>query len=420
MATAFEQIDSFHESICKLHLYADILDSDGVRPDTKQKYYSIDEYLANQKQVLIADVKAQLQRHAQVVIDRFRDFQGSTYNLAHRSRLKKFFALEFHLTHPTFVDKKISAPVINQSDLLVIFNCEDPTQRHMLAVVDSAVENLLIAKVVLREADDLDERNYNLYNMLTSNSQWQVVRICSLENFNKSYLGVLGIDNCPLRESILDLTLKPKVNAFPEACDLKQTADSLAGFALNDSQFGALKQCLAESGISSVRGGFGAGKTSLVPCLAKMFLDLEKQLKEKKQAELKAKVVKKYSIKELLANDSSDDEAYSGVTTAKTQFPWHTRKFLNRFDEVTMDTAYEYERQLPRLLKQVAVVETPAPKRILIVSPTINGCDHILDLLTPLAKQFKISRIGQSARADLDKKFGLKVNPKEDQAQVKI
>lgn len=58
MATIFEQIDNFHESICKLHLYADVIDNDTPRPDTKQKYYSIDEYLSNQKQVLIADVKA--------------------------------------------------------------------------------------------------------------------------------------------------------------------------------------------------------------------------------------------------------------------------------------------------------------------------------------------------------------------------
>jgi hypothetical protein len=37
----------------------------------------------------------------------------------------------------------------------------------MLAVVDSCQDNLLVAKIVLRDADDLDERNYNLYNMLT-------------------------------------------------------------------------------------------------------------------------------------------------------------------------------------------------------------------------------------------------------------
>jgi hypothetical protein len=40
----------------------------------------------------------------------------------------------------------------------------------MIGVVDSAVENLVIVKILLRDADDLDERNYNLYNMLTKDS----------------------------------------------------------------------------------------------------------------------------------------------------------------------------------------------------------------------------------------------------------
>ena len=40
----------------------------------------------------------------------------------------------------------------------------------MLAVVDTVQENLLIAKIVLRDANDLDERNYNLYNMLAKSS----------------------------------------------------------------------------------------------------------------------------------------------------------------------------------------------------------------------------------------------------------
>jgi hypothetical protein len=129
--------------------------------------------------------------------------------LAHRSRLKKFFALEFHKSFPDHIDKKVHVPQISQSDLLLIFQHEEghsPVNKHMLAVVDSCVENLLIAKVVLREADDLDERNYNLYNMLTADSKWQILRLCSLENFNKSFIGVLGIDFCPLRDMLLDLS----------------------------------------------------------------------------------------------------------------------------------------------------------------------------------------------------------------------
>ncbi len=71
-----------------------------------------------------------------------------------------------------------------------------------------------------------------------------------------------------------------------------------------------------------------------------MLLDLQIQLKQKKEAELKGKVVKKYSIKELLANDSSDDDAYSGSTSVQAQFPWHTPKYQNRFDEVSMAQVY--------------------------------------------------------------------------------
>lgn len=168
MATVTEQIDIFHESICRMHLYTDVLNSELSRPQPKQKYYSIDEYLANQKQILLSDLKGQLSKHAPVVLDRFSDHLAATYSLAHRSRLKKFFALEFHRTYPDHpVDKKNNVPQISQSDLLLVFNADQPEQRHMLAVVDSCVENLLITKVVLRDSDDLDERNYNLYNMLT-------------------------------------------------------------------------------------------------------------------------------------------------------------------------------------------------------------------------------------------------------------
>ena len=51
---------------------------------------------------------------------------------------------------------------------MVLYKPEAPQENHMLAVVDTAKdEGLIIAKVVLREASELDERNFNLYNKLT-------------------------------------------------------------------------------------------------------------------------------------------------------------------------------------------------------------------------------------------------------------
>lgn len=55
---------------------------------------------------------------------------------------------------------------------MVVFNADSPEQRHMLAVVDTSNDGLLIVKVVLRDANDLDERNFNIYNSLIQDSQW--------------------------------------------------------------------------------------------------------------------------------------------------------------------------------------------------------------------------------------------------------
>jgi len=45
-------------------------------------------------------------------------------------------------------------------------------------------------------------------------------------------------------------------------------------------------------------------------------------------------------------------------------------------------------------MKENIVQEIKPPARILIVSPTSNGCDRILDLLMPFSKTLKIIRFG--------------------------
>jgi hypothetical protein len=64
-----------------------------------------------------------------------------------------------------------------------------PESQHMLCVVDSSNEDLLIVKIMLKDVNELDERNYNLYNLLTKSSEWVILKVCSLENFNRSFVG---------------------------------------------------------------------------------------------------------------------------------------------------------------------------------------------------------------------------------------
>jgi len=115
----------------------------------------------------------------------------SVYKLAHRQKLKKFYALEFH--HQPVADRKFEErpSKLGAHDLVVAIHVgsKSPETQHMLCVVDSVHEELIIVKIMLKDVNDLDERNYNLYNLLTKNSEWSILKVCSLENFNRSFVG---------------------------------------------------------------------------------------------------------------------------------------------------------------------------------------------------------------------------------------
>jgi hypothetical protein len=218
-----EQIDKFHEDICRWHLFEDIINKSGSSSglDTeescgKQKFYSADEYLQHWKGILIQDLRALIAKHAISALSKNKNFADdphpqARYQLAHRQRLKKFFALDFHAVKPepgTESHKREKVAKITPHDLVlaVYAGSKSMETQHMLCVVDSVhgdddenagkknqqqdgQASLVIVKIVLRDAKDLDERNYNLYNLLTKSSDWILVKICNLENFNRSYVG---------------------------------------------------------------------------------------------------------------------------------------------------------------------------------------------------------------------------------------
>lgn len=57
VSTLTDQIDKFHEDVCKLDLYADILAQDSTTVEPKSRFYSAEEYLAHHKQLLTSDLK---------------------------------------------------------------------------------------------------------------------------------------------------------------------------------------------------------------------------------------------------------------------------------------------------------------------------------------------------------------------------
>lgn len=71
-----------------------------------------------------------------------------------------------------------------------------------------------------------------------------------------------------------------------------------------------LQGVLRKKGISIVDGVYSSGKTTLAVAILKALFLNSSHIKQQEELKLKNKKVKTYSIKELMENDSSDDEGY--------------------------------------------------------------------------------------------------------------
>ena len=134
------------------------------------------------------------------MVSKFLRHPQAQYKLKHRQGQRKGFTahLELHAVNPVNpakVDKKIKPPAIGSHDL-VLAVLDDPEsdeieQRHMLCVVGFIGENVVTLKNALMPADSrIDQRNYNMLLFTgKKDSKWTLLKICSLENFNRSYAG---------------------------------------------------------------------------------------------------------------------------------------------------------------------------------------------------------------------------------------
>ena len=99
--------------------------------------------------------------------------------------------------------RALKLPQIREHDLLLAFLRDSPDikNEHALCVVDSlqGEGNQVIIKIVLnQDIRRLDERNWNVMESLSEGSGWTLLKICSLENFNRSYVGYDQFQICNL------------------------------------------------------------------------------------------------------------------------------------------------------------------------------------------------------------------------------
>ena len=112
---------------------------------------------------------------------------------------------------PAKVDKTIKPPAIGSHDLVLAVldgpETDEIEARHMLCVVGFVGENAVTLKnALMPAAEGIDERNYNM-RLFTGrkDSKWTLLKICSLENFNRGYAGFDAFQLCMLYKELLDL-----------------------------------------------------------------------------------------------------------------------------------------------------------------------------------------------------------------------
>ena len=129
----------------------------------------------------------------------------------------------------------------------------------------------------------MDERNWNLANTLSEGSSWTLLKVCSLENFNRSYVGYDQFQICNLHQELLNLN--ESVNKAEANFPLRYDASSFpdAGFTLNESQIKAVNMSMQARGICAIKGPYATGKTSLIPLIAHGLLSAEVAIKEEKR-----------------------------------------------------------------------------------------------------------------------------------------
>lgn len=126
------------------------------------------------------------------------------------------------------------------------------------------------------------------------------------------------------------------------------------------------------------------------------------EAKQRKFEEEKKHVIKTYTIQELLeTEEDSDDEGYGvSARVGNRQIPWQTTATQNTLLDASKNQSESYPvaSKSDRVVEMVQLQEKkePLPKRLLVVSPTANGVDLILDLLMQTAPNLRILRLGQS------------------------
>ncbi|CDW81163.1 UNKNOWN [Stylonychia lemnae] len=417
MKSNSDQLDKFHEDICKWDIHTDILNHKDAFI-IKSAYYSSDDYIATQRNQLYNDLKTTLQKNLQRQLGAIMSPDKHVFQLKHCEMVKKFVVFELNQVTQ---QKKAGISVFNQNDVVVIFrqDIHQLEKHNLIGVVDSSVEGLVLLKSIIK-MEEPDERSFNMGKSLTQDSFWIIEKIGSVINYNKSYLALQTYQDIDMQENLND-PINDIIHSNNFYSLSKQQERLLYDqFNYTLPQMQAITQSLKKKGVSIIDGEYLSGKTTIAVGLIQALNIILEQVRIERELEKQQKQVKTYSIQELLDNESSEDEYYSDKSKSQVSFPWFQKGYKHIYDELdyTNQQSVAMKEQYPTsdftdkkiLLKAKEKDQTKPPERIVLLSPNSLTVDKHLSIIQQLGldKTMNIIRIGHSNHDEsLNKKFSI-------------
>ena len=122
--------------------------------------------------------------------------------------------------------------------------------------------NMLIVKMCMKlgKVEDLTTRQKKVTGLMKVKTDWVVLRICSLQNFTRSYQSVDSFNDCLLSDKLLDMTKKENTESatrFPWCgMAMAKKTINMRDSDFNQSQVEAIQKSLIDSGVTVIKGGF--------------------------------------------------------------------------------------------------------------------------------------------------------------------
>jgi len=168
-----------------------------------------------QREQLLADLKKQMAKSAPKTLAENLENENALYTFFNGEKVAKslstFFCLYFQPAEAAKETTHKQVTRIHKDDLVVCVKpgSEDVATENFLGIVDKIEEEkgLIVVKMTMKPGkEELTKRQGKMHSLLKKNTDWVMLRVCSLQNFTRSYQSVDSFNDCLLKDKLLDMT----------------------------------------------------------------------------------------------------------------------------------------------------------------------------------------------------------------------